>query len=122
MSYRRSAPRWPRDPRPRPPRRPPDPFKAEEIAEDILKFLEDRGVKAAGFEAAAPQARMSEAVVHRALLRVGKDGVRFAGLAKIRFGLVLILGIAIGMPFQRGLAIGRLDLVGGRLARTARNS
>jgi hypothetical protein len=88
---------------------PPSPAKnlveAEQITKDILEFLEDRRVDSAGLESAAAQARMSEAVVDRALLRIGENAICLARLAEILLGVLLLFRIPIRVPLQRGLAI-----------------
>ena len=63
---------------------------------------------------------MAEAVVARALLGIGQDGVGLAALLEAFFR-IRIVGIAVGMKLQRQLAVGALDLliVGG--ARDAQN-
>ena len=62
-----------------------------------------------GAGARAGDAGMTEAVVQAALLRVGQDGVRLRRFLERLLRLV-IAGIAIGMEFQRELAIRALDL------------
>ena len=56
-------------------------LEAEEIAEDILKFVED-GLIDAAVEAAARKSRIAKAVIRGALLRVGKNRVGFGGFAE----------------------------------------
>jgi hypothetical protein len=56
---------------------------------------------------------MSEAIVQRSLLAVGKNGVRFRDLLELVFRL-RIIRIAVGMVSHRELAISALDFdVGG---------
>ena len=86
-----------------------------------MEFLEDYGVEAAALESSAGESSMSEAVVHRTLLRIGKDAIGLRGHAEIDLGFLFIFGIAVGMPFERGFAIGRLNLVGGSVALDAEN-
>ena len=59
---------------------------------------------------------MAESVIDRTLLRVGKDAVRLRRCAEILLGFLLILRIAIRVPLERSLTIGRFDLVGGSIA------
>ena len=79
-----------------------------ETGEDVRKVREDRGVESWA-RARAGDTRMAEAIVQAALLRVGQDGVRLRRFLEGLLGLV-ISGVAIGMEFQRELAIRALDL------------
>ena len=57
---------------------------------------------------------MAEAVIARALLGVGQDGVGLAAFLEALFG-ARIVGVSVGVILERQLAIGALDLdVGGR--------
>ncbi len=59
---------------------------------------------------------MAEAVIARALLGVGQNGVGLAALLEALFRL-RIIGVAVRMVLQRELAIGALDLlIGGGAA------
>jgi hypothetical protein len=90
--------------------------KAEQVAEDVVEIVEHGGVESAVAARTAGNARVTEAVVARALLAVGKNRIRFAAFLEALLGL-RIVGIAIGMVLQRQLAIGALDfLVVGRAA------
>src|SRR6185437_11093815 len=91
-------------------------LESEKIAEYVLKLLEDRGVETACVEASAAQSRMAVMVVDGALLRVGKNGIRFGGFPEIVLGFLLIFRIAIRMPPQSGLAIRGFDLLRARSA------
>ena len=84
-------------------------IEPKKIAENILKFLEDRRVEAR-IESAIAQPRHSVAVVHRTLLLVRKHRVSFGSRAEIVLGLFLLFRIAVRMPLQRRLAIRRFDL------------
>src|SRR2546425_3413463 len=85
-------------------------LESKKVAEDILKFVEDRGVEAR-VGGNAGNAGMAVAIVCGTFLGIGEDAVGFRGFAKLRFGSVLLLRIAIGMPLERSLAVGGLDLV-----------
>src|SRR5580693_4221488 len=89
--------------------------KTKKIAENVLKFLEDRRVES-GIESAIAQPCHSVAVVHRALLLVRKHCIRFGSGAKLMLGLFLLLRVAVRMPLQRRLAIRRFNLFWRRTA------
>jgi hypothetical protein len=90
--------------------------KAEQVAEDVVEIVEHGGVESAIAAGSAGNSCVTEAVVARALLAIGKNRVCFAAFLEPLFGL-RIVGIAIGMVLQRELAIGALDfLVVGRPA------
>jgi hypothetical protein len=94
---------------------------AEDVAEDILKVGEDGGVESAGTTArAAGDAGMTEAVVARALLAVGENGVGLAALLEALFRF-RIAGIAVRMVLQGKLAIGALDFLIAGGTRDAQN-
>ena len=63
---------------------------------------------------------MTEAVVARALLAVGKNGVGLAAFLEALFRL-RIAGVAIGVVLQRQLAIGALELLVAGRAGDAQN-
>ena len=75
--------------RARAPAPPPPPAEqvaeAEEIAQDVAEIGERFGVEAAGRRRAL-HARVAEAVVGGALLRIAQDAVRFAGFLEFLFG------------------------------------
>ncbi len=96
-------------------------IEAEEIAEDILKLLEDSGVESGGIEAAIGKAGMAEAVVDRPLLGIGENAVGLGGLAEFVFSFGLGFGIAVRMILERSLPVGGLDLVAGGVALDAEN-
>ncbi len=50
---------------------------------------------------------MAEAIVGGALLRVAQDAIGLGGFLEFLFGVV-VAGIAIGMKFERQLAVGGL--------------
>src|SRR5580704_14080140 len=95
--------------------------KAEQIAQNVVKLLKNHGIEAATLKSPAAQSSVSEAVVDRALLGIGQNGVGFRGHPEIDLGFFFVLRIAIGMPFERGFAIGRFDLVGRRITLDAKN-
>ena len=95
-------------------------IEPEKIAENILKFLEDRGIEA-GIESAIAQPSRSVAVVHRALLLVGKYGIGFGSRAKIVLGLFFLFRIAVGMPLESRLTVCGFDLLGRSIARHTQN-
>jgi len=85
-----------------------DVAKVEKIAKDVLKISERRRIESD--TAIVRHACMTEAVIARALLGVGKYGVGLAALLKLLFCL-RIIGIAIGMVLHRQFAVGALDLL-----------
>ena len=56
---------------------------------------------------------MAETVVGGTLLGIGEDAVGLGGLAEFFLGLLLVRGIAVGMPLERGLAVTGLGLLDG---------
>ena len=70
--------------------------------------------------AGAADARMAEAIVQAPLFAIGEDRVRLGGFLERLFRL-LVAWIAIGMVFQRELAIRALDLLLGRLPLDSEN-
>src|SRR6266481_4476465 len=64
---------------------------------------------------------MPQAVIYRPLLGIGEYAVSFRGLAEMMLGLVFLFRISVRMPFQRRLAISRLDLIGGTITRDTEN-
>jgi hypothetical protein len=92
--------------------------ETEDVAEDVAKILEDGGIESSRTSAAAAHASMPEAVIQRALLAIGKDGVRFSDLLEFVFR-VRIVGVAVRMVRHRELAVSALDFnVGGRTGNT----
>src|SRR5437870_2362542 len=63
--------------------------------------------------AAVLERRMAEAIVSGALLLVLQDVIGLVDFLEMVFA-ILVAGIAVGMPFHRELAIGRLHLRVGR--------
>src|SRR5580704_11141677 len=59
--------------------------EAEEVAKDVLKFLENRGVES-GIETAITQTRRAKTVVDRAFLRIRKNRIGFRSRAKVVLG------------------------------------
>jgi hypothetical protein len=92
-------------------------LEAEEIAEYVLKILEDRRIESAGLESATAQASMAKAIVNCPFLRVRKHTVSFGCSAKIKLRFVLILRVAVRMPFHCRFSVRGLDLLRGRFAR-----
>ena len=85
-------------------------FETKKIAENIVKVLKHRAVESAG----APRARQASVpvgIVNLALLLVAEHAVRFRAFAEEHVGFFFVLRIAVGMPFQRGFAIRRLDFI-----------
>src|SRR6185437_1841303 len=91
-------------------------LEAENVAEDVLKFLENRS-HVAGVKYLAADSGVAVAIIRGALLRIGKDAIGFAGFAEFVLRVGFIFRIAIRMVFQRGFAIGALDLLAGGFAR-----
>jgi hypothetical protein len=81
---------------------------------DVREVGEDRGIEAAGADAAHPL--VAEAVVARPLVGVGEHRIGFGRLLEALFRSG-VAGVPVGMEFLGHLAIGRLDLLrAGRLA------
>jgi hypothetical protein len=85
-------------------------IETKKIAENILKFLEDRRIEA-GIESAISQPGRSVTVVYRTLLLIRKYGVGFRSRAEIVLSLLFLFRIAVGMPPQRRLAVRRFNLL-----------
>jgi hypothetical protein len=85
-----------------------DVAKVEKVAKDVLKISERRWIESD--TAIVRHACMTEAVIARTLLGVGKYGVRLAALLKLLFRLGII-GIAIRMVLHRQFAVGAFDLL-----------
>jgi hypothetical protein len=82
--------------------------EAEKVPENLADVLKNSGVEAARSPTA--HGSVSEAVVCRPLVRVGKDRVGFAAFFEFLF-CVGIIRVAIRMKLQRQPAIGALDLL-----------
>src|SRR5580658_453978 len=82
--------------------------EAEELAEDFAEILERRGVEACARTGGAAHAGMAEAVVERALLRVGQYGVGLGDFFEAFFR-IRIVRIAVGMVLHGELAISALE-------------
>jgi hypothetical protein len=93
--------------------------KTEEVAEDIVKIIEHCGVESAVARTAG-NSRVTKAIVARALLAVGENGIGFAAFLEAFLGR-RIVGIAVRMVLQRELAIGALDLLVAGCAADAQN-
>ena len=80
---------------------------AHDVAEQVVENVGHRGGEAVAHAAAAAllERGVAEAVVGRALLRVGEVLVGFVELLEPRLGL-LVAGIAVGMARHRRLAEG----------------
>src|SRR5215472_4320229 len=57
---------------------------------------------------------MTVGVVDLPFLRIAEHAVRFGAFSEFCFGLGFVFRVAVGMPFERSLAVGRLDLIQGR--------
>ena len=84
-----------------------EPEDVSEPAEDVLEAGERVGIEASGRRAAEPG--VPEAVVHVPLVRVHEHGIRLGGFLEVVFG-ALVPGIAVGVIFERELAVRALDL------------
>src|SRR5205814_8233218 len=96
---------------------PEDVAEAEDVAEpreDVGEVGEDGRIESSGARSRAADAGVAEAIVHAPLLAVREHRVRLGGFLERLFGL-LVARIAIGMVFQRQLAIRALDLLLRRL-------
>src|SRR5438105_3927063 len=78
-----------------------------ETAEDVFEAGEDARIESAAGRIG--DARVAVPIVCCTFVRVGEDRVRLRAFLEAFFGLV-IAGVAIGMVFQRELAIRALDL------------
>jgi hypothetical protein len=85
-------------------------LEAEEIAKDVVEVLESRVVKSLA-PARAGKTGVTVGVIHLALLRVAEHAVGLRAFAKLYFRFGFVFRIAVGMPFQRGFPVGRLDLI-----------
>src|SRR5579863_5112244 len=85
-------------------------LKSEEVSENILKLVED-GLIDAAVKSAARQSGVAKTVIRGALLRIGENRICFGGLPELFLRLLLGVRVAVGMPFQRRLAVRGLDLV-----------
>ena len=61
--------------------------------------------------AGAGQTGMTVGVVDLAFLRIAQDAVGFGAFAETNFGFFFIFRIAVGMPLQGRLSVGRFDLL-----------
>src|SRR5581483_8878714 len=82
--------------------------ETEQVAEDVAEVLEDGGIEPD--TARAAHARVSEAIVLRALVAVGEHRVRLAALLEAFFGIA-VAGIPVGMVLHGQLAVGALDFL-----------
>ena len=87
---------------------------AEQVVEDVGEGRSEIGTEAAGAAAVALlEGGMAVAVIGGALVAVLEDLVGLVDLLELVLA-VLVAGIAVGMPFHRELAEGRLQVaVGG---------
>jgi len=89
-------------------------------AEELLELLRAHRSRARRRPEVLPLFQvLAEAVVLRALLRIGEDLVRLGDLLELLLRLRLVLLVAVGMPLERELAERLLDLVRRGLARDA---
>jgi hypothetical protein len=84
-----------------------EPEDVAEAAEDVAEVGEHRRVEA--LARALVHAGVTEAIVGRALVAVGEDGVGLGRFLELLLGGV-VAGIAIGVVLERQLAVGALDL------------
>src|SRR5438876_416544 len=78
----------------------------EEVLEDVLEERAEAALEAA---ARAGARRAAEAVVVRALVRIGEHAVRLVDLLEALLGL-LVAGVLVGMELHRELPVGLLQL------------
>src|SRR5208282_2647652 len=91
---------------------------AKQVAENVLKIFEDRGIEPA--EAARLlDAGVAVAVVELALLRVRKNAIGLGRGAELLLRFLFVLRIPVRVPLQRGFAVCGFYLV---LLRVARNT
>src|SRR5580700_473845 len=94
-------------------------FETKEITENVVEIAEG-GIVEVHAAARAGESGVTVGVVNFTFLRIAQDTVCFRALAELYFGFFFVLRVAIGVPLQRGLPIGRLDLLDGRGARHAK--
>ena len=78
--------------------------KAEELAKNVAQILEGRSVETHASAGRVAHSSMPEAIVKRALLRIGKHGIGFGDFLEALFR-IWIIRVAIGMVLHRELAI-----------------
>ena len=92
--------------------------KTKNVAEDVAKILEDRRIESRRSSRVSSHARVSETVIQRPLLAIGKNGVRFGNFFELLLR-VRVIGVAVRMMRHRQFAIRALDFnVGGRTGDT----
>src|SRR5687768_6872974 len=94
--------------------------KAEDVAEPRENIFETGELRRVEALSRAANPRVSKAIVARALVGIAQDGVGLRRFLELFFGLDVAL-VAIGVEFQRQLAIRALDLLIGRGARDVEN-
>src|SRR5260370_1449603 len=92
---------------PAPPRASKQIAQSEKIAQDIAEVGEGRGIEA-WRTAEALQTLMPIAVVSGTLLRVAEHAIGFGGFLEL-FLRFLIVGVPVGMEFERQFSIGALQ-------------
>src|SRR5438445_10526055 len=85
-------------------------LEAKKISENVVEILEDGAVETLT-GACAGKSRVTVGVVNLSLLSVAQDAVSFGALAELHFRLGFVFRIAVRMPLQRRLAVGRFDFV-----------
>src|SRR5690349_1585428 len=95
-------------------------FESEEIPEDVVEVLKDGLVKPLS-PANARKPGVAIRVIDLLFLRVAEHAVSFRAFAESCFCFRFVLRIAVGMPFQRGLAIRRLHFFQCRGPRNAQH-
>ena len=82
--------------------------KAEKFAENIAEILEHTGIESSALRSCAAQSRMTVAVIHRALFRVGQNGVSLADFLEFLLR-IRIVGISVRVVLQRKLTVRALE-------------
>ena len=108
---------------PRTPAAPPPEYVADakQIAQDVFEIRKDRGGEIGRIATRVVYARVPEAVVRGALLRVGQHAVGFRDLLEPLFGFIRVLGIPVRMVLEGQFPVGALDLLLRRTATDAQN-
>jgi hypothetical protein len=90
-----------------------DVTETKDVAEDVTEILKDRGIESSRTSRVTAHTGVSETVVQRSLLAIGKNCVRLGNLLELIFRF-RVIRIAIGVIRHRELAISALDFdVGG---------
>src|SRR5258708_19928741 len=95
-------------------------LETKKISENVVEILEDRTVETLT-SACAREARVTVGIVNLPLLTVAQHAVGFSAFAELDFRLGFVFRIAVRMPLQRRLAVGRFDFIHRGCSRNAQN-